>query len=181
MTHDRKTYPSDVTDDEWSLVVPYLTLMCEDAPQRTHSLRELFNDLRYVIRYGIAWRAMPHDLPPGQRCISSPSAGSRLDALRRWLMIFGPCFGWLRVARPNPRPRLSTAGPCDPRQRAARARDTTVPNASAARSSHGGSDDAVAIIRDPSECSAFRRLVQLHIGPVRGRLSVFFSMCTIDP
>jgi transposase len=64
MTHDRKTYPSDVTDDEWSLVVPYLTLMCEDAPQRTHSLRELFNGLRYVIRYGIAWRAMPHDLPP---------------------------------------------------------------------------------------------------------------------
>jgi transposase len=64
MTHDRKTYPSDVSDDEWSLVVPYLTLMCEDAPQRTHPLRELFNGLRYVVRNGIAWRAMPHDLPP---------------------------------------------------------------------------------------------------------------------
>lgn len=63
MTHDRKTYPSDVTDDEWSLVVPYLTLMCEDAPQREYPLRELFNALRYVVRYGIAWRAMPHDFP----------------------------------------------------------------------------------------------------------------------
>lgn len=60
----RKPYPSDVSDDEWSLVVPYLTLMKEDAPQRWHSLRELFNALRYVIRYGIAWRAMPNDLPP---------------------------------------------------------------------------------------------------------------------
>ncbi len=49
----RKPYPSDVTDDEWSLVAPYLTLMSEDAPQRQHALRELFNGLRYVIRYGI--------------------------------------------------------------------------------------------------------------------------------
>ena len=60
----RKPYPSDVSDEEWSLVVPYLTLMTEVAPQRDHSLRELFNALRYVIRYGIAWRAMPNDFPP---------------------------------------------------------------------------------------------------------------------
>ena len=46
------------------MVVPYLTLMTEAAPQRVHPLRELFNALRYVIRYGIAWRAMPNDLPP---------------------------------------------------------------------------------------------------------------------
>ena len=64
MTHARKPYPSDISDDEWSLVVPYLTLMVQDAPQRQHSLRELFNALRYVIRYGIAWRAMPNDFPP---------------------------------------------------------------------------------------------------------------------
>jgi transposase len=60
----RKPYPSDVSDEEWSLAAPYLTLMREDAIQREHSLRELFNGLRYVIRYGIAWRAMPNDLPP---------------------------------------------------------------------------------------------------------------------
>src|ERR1700759_732838 len=64
MSCDRKPYPSDVSDDEWSLVVPYLTLMTEEAPQRDHSLRELFNGLRYVVRYGIAWRAMPNDFPP---------------------------------------------------------------------------------------------------------------------
>ncbi len=33
----RKAYPSDVTDDEWAFVAPYLTLMTEDAPQRTHN------------------------------------------------------------------------------------------------------------------------------------------------
>jgi transposase len=60
----RKPYPSDVSDEEWSLVARYLTLMTETASQRQHSLRELFNGRRYVIRYGIAWRAMPNDLPP---------------------------------------------------------------------------------------------------------------------
>ena len=64
MTHDRKPYPSDVSDDEWSLVVSYLTLMTEDAPHRDYRLRELFNGLRYLVRYGITWRAMPNDLPP---------------------------------------------------------------------------------------------------------------------
>src|SRR5215217_3561946 len=60
----RKTYPSDVTDEEWALVAPYLTLMTEDAPQRTHSLREVFNGLRWIVRAGATWRMMPHDLPP---------------------------------------------------------------------------------------------------------------------
>ncbi|MGJ0507726.1 MAG: transposase, partial [Methylocystis sp.] len=64
MSSIRKPYPSDVSDEEWSLVAPYLTLMDEGAPQRQHPLRELFNGLRYVLRYGIAWRAMPNDLPP---------------------------------------------------------------------------------------------------------------------
>jgi transposase len=38
--------------------------MREGAPQRDYPMRELLNALRYVIRYGIAWRAMPNDFPP---------------------------------------------------------------------------------------------------------------------
>lgn len=60
----RKGYPSDVSDDEWALVAPYLTLMSEDAPQREHSMREVFNGLRWMIRTGAPWRLMPNDLPP---------------------------------------------------------------------------------------------------------------------
>lgn len=60
----RKPYPSDVSDDEWAFVAPYLTLMKEDAPQRDHSLREVFNGLRWMVRTGASWRMMPHDLPP---------------------------------------------------------------------------------------------------------------------
>jgi transposase len=61
---ERKPYPSDVSDAEWAFVAPYLTLMTEDAPQRNHSLREVFNGLRWMARAGAAWRLMPHDLPP---------------------------------------------------------------------------------------------------------------------
>ena len=61
---ERKPYPSDVSDEEWALVAPYLTLMSEDAPQREHSLREVFNGLRWIVRTGAQWRWLPHDLPP---------------------------------------------------------------------------------------------------------------------
>src|SRR4030042_935531 len=61
---ERKAYPSDVSDDEWAFVAPYLTLMREDALQREHSLREVFNGLRYIVRTGVQWRFMAHDLPP---------------------------------------------------------------------------------------------------------------------
>jgi transposase len=61
---ERKAYPSDVSDEEWAFAAPYLTLMTEEAPQRDHSLREVFNGLRYIARSGAAWRLMPHDLPP---------------------------------------------------------------------------------------------------------------------
>jgi transposase len=60
----RKPYPSDVSDEEWAFVAPYLALVREDAPQREHDLREVFNGLRWVVRTGSPWRYMPHDLPP---------------------------------------------------------------------------------------------------------------------
>lgn len=60
----RKAYPSDVSDEEWGFVAPYLTLMKEDAPQREHDLREVFNGLRWIVRTGSPWRYMPNDLPP---------------------------------------------------------------------------------------------------------------------
>ena len=60
----RKPYPSDVSDDEWAFIAPYLTLMSEDALQRDHSLREAFNGLRWIVRAGAMWRMLPNDLPP---------------------------------------------------------------------------------------------------------------------
>ena len=68
MEASRRTYPSDVTDEEWSFVLPYLLLLREDARQRQYALRELFSTLRYVVRTGCTWRYLPHDLPPWATC-----------------------------------------------------------------------------------------------------------------
>lgn len=59
----RRHYPGGVTDEEWALVAPYLTLMAEDAPRRSYSLREVFSALRWIVRAGSPWRMMPNDLP----------------------------------------------------------------------------------------------------------------------
>jgi transposase len=64
MSISRKSYPSDVSDDEWALVAPYLTLLPEESGQRVHALREVFNGLRYMVKTGAPWRFMPNDLPP---------------------------------------------------------------------------------------------------------------------
>jgi transposase len=64
MSFARKPYPSDVSDDEGSLVAPYLTLLPEAASQREHALREVFNGLRHIVKTGAPCRWMSHDLPP---------------------------------------------------------------------------------------------------------------------
>jgi transposase len=73
---NRKPYPSDVSDEELDFVAPYLALVREDAPQRTHDLREVLNGLRWVVRTGSPWRYMPHDLPPWEAVYQQT---------RRWL------------------------------------------------------------------------------------------------
>ena len=64
MEPTRTPYPSDVSDEEWAFVAPYLTLLPLDAKQRQHDLREVFNALRFIVETGMQWRMMPNDLPP---------------------------------------------------------------------------------------------------------------------
>src|SRR6476469_5361581 len=64
MSTEREPYPTDVTDDEWSFAAPYLTLLREDADQRVHNLRGVFDALRWLIKSGSPWRLLPHDFPP---------------------------------------------------------------------------------------------------------------------
>ena len=60
----RKPYPTDVSDEGWSFVAPYLTLIDEYSPQRHHDLRELFNALRWRVHAGAPWRLLPTNFPP---------------------------------------------------------------------------------------------------------------------
>jgi transposase len=72
----RKPYLTDVSDDEWDFVAPYLTLMTADAPQRTYPLRAVFNAVRWIVHPGAPWRYLPGDFPPWQAVYQQT---------RRWL------------------------------------------------------------------------------------------------
>ena len=108
-TAPRKPYPSNTSNEEWALAAPYLTLMREDAGQPEHSMRELPNGLRYVVRTGIPWRAMPHDL----RAVL-PMAGER-EPEPRTAVPAQPCgFAWTAArsaARPKAGPGPAATGP----------------------------------------------------------------------
>lgn len=98
----RKPYPSDVSDEEWDFVSPYLTLMSADAPQREHDLREVFNAMRWIVRTGSPWRYMANDLPPwqavyqqSQRWIASGVFTAMIHDLREMLRM-------LSLRDPNP-------------------------------------------------------------------------------
>jgi transposase len=90
----RQPYATDVTDEEWAFVAPYLTLMTPDAPQRTHELREVFNALRWLVRAGAPWRLLPHDFPPWpavyqqtQRWIAAGCFAAMIEDLRLLLRL----------------------------------------------------------------------------------------------
>ncbi len=60
---EREAYPSDLTDAEWELIQPLLPPLGESTHCKTIPRREIVNGIRYVLRGGIPWRMMPHDLP----------------------------------------------------------------------------------------------------------------------
>ena len=66
MDTTRQSYPSDVSDTEWDFLIPYLTLMRADAPQRSNDLHEVYDALRYVVKTGCQWERLPQDFPPHQ-------------------------------------------------------------------------------------------------------------------
>jgi len=72
----RSGYPSDVSDEEWAFVAPYLALCREDAAQRDYALRDVFNAVRYIAKTGSQWRFLPNDLPPWEAVYQQ---------MRRWI------------------------------------------------------------------------------------------------
>ncbi len=60
----RRKYPSDLTDAQWEEIVPLLPSPKPGGHPRTVDLREIINGILYVLRGGIPWRMLPHDLPP---------------------------------------------------------------------------------------------------------------------
>jgi putative transposase len=66
MPAQRPAYTSDLTDEEWHILVPLLPAEKPGGRPRKYPMREVLNGIQYVLRAGCAWRLMPHDLPHWQ-------------------------------------------------------------------------------------------------------------------
>ena len=57
-------YPSDLTDEEWSLIAPQIPPARRGDNKRTVNVREVVNAVMYLLGTGCQYRALPKDLPP---------------------------------------------------------------------------------------------------------------------
>lgn len=62
----RLSYPSDLSDTAWAVLEPLIPPVKPGGRPRAHPDRDLLDAMRYVLRGGIAWRALPHEYPPWQ-------------------------------------------------------------------------------------------------------------------
>ena len=60
----RKSYPTDLSDREWTRLQSYLPTPKAEGRPRTHSLRDILDAIFYVVKSGCHWRLLPHDFPP---------------------------------------------------------------------------------------------------------------------
>ncbi len=59
-----KGYPTDLTDDEWSVVYRYFPRTKKQGRPPEHSKKSIVNAVLYLLRSGCAWRLLPNDFPP---------------------------------------------------------------------------------------------------------------------
>src|SRR3954464_4539620 len=128
-SRDVKRYQSDSSTEEWAFAAPYLSLLPEDAVQRRHDLRRVFDGLKWIAWTGAPWRALPHDFPPWRLSISRRCGGLGPACSRRWGTICGYCCGSLAAERSAPPPPFSTAARCNPPPRAGPGPAMMAPNA----------------------------------------------------
>ena len=65
-TPKRRAYDTDLSDAQWALIAPMIPDAEPGGRPRKAASRELVNAIRYFLRAGMAWRLLPHDLPPWQ-------------------------------------------------------------------------------------------------------------------
>ena len=59
----RKPYPTDLSQDQWDLLEPWIPQAKPGGRPRQVDMREVINAILYVLRGGCAWRLVPHDFP----------------------------------------------------------------------------------------------------------------------
>ena len=85
-TNRTRRYPTDLTDVEWEIIAPMVPppQWFPNLQEPIHTARELLDAIRYRTRTGVAWRSLPHDLPPWSTVFKTYqkwTCGGVLDAI----------------------------------------------------------------------------------------------------
>lgn len=104
-SRDHLRYPSDLTDDEYQVIEPFLPPAPATGRPRKWTWRVLLSAMLYVLENGIGWRAMPKDFPPWQTVYGA------MTVLRVMGVLEHLCQALCRVARyaAGKRPEPTTA------------------------------------------------------------------------
>jgi transposase len=62
----RKPSPTDLTDQEWAFIAPYVPTAKPGGRPEKYPKRDILDGIFYLLRGGCAWRLLPHDFPPWQ-------------------------------------------------------------------------------------------------------------------
>src|SRR5262245_46621993 len=57
-------YPSDLTDEQWALIEPYIPTALPGGRPRKTDVRDVVDAILYILRTGCQWRSLPRDFPP---------------------------------------------------------------------------------------------------------------------
>ena len=88
-------YPSDVTGEQWALLLPLLPAAAEQGRPRQSDMREVVNALFYLNRAGCTWRMLPRDFP-SWRTVYNYFAAFKRDGV--WVSILTALREQVRVA-----------------------------------------------------------------------------------
>jgi Putative transposase of IS4/5 family (DUF4096) len=66
----RKSYPSDVSREQFLIILPVLERARKKTRPRTVDLYDVFCGVCYVLKSGCQWRMLPSDFPAWQVCYS---------------------------------------------------------------------------------------------------------------
>ena len=110
---EKESYPSDISDDEWSVIEPLIPGPCRLGRPPRYEKRRVLDAIFYVVRSGIAWRMMPKDLPPWRICYHYFSKWKKEGV---WEKVHDELRGYVRYrsGKKKPRPlRSSTRRACE--------------------------------------------------------------------
>jgi transposase len=66
-----KTYPSDLTDEEWEWIKELIPAAKSGGRPRTLCMRAVLNAILYGTKGGIQWRMLPTNVPKWQSAYST--------------------------------------------------------------------------------------------------------------